>query len=117
MNTTLDDSDRLFAALKELPARPARLLELRFVDGKTDEQVAKFFGMSKAAYAVHLLRAARALTAAYMPVWGKAERDIPYEREVAEAESFISALTDAPVADPAVAGPVKTVRHLHGNAE
>lgn len=114
--SAFDDSDRLVAALLELPSRQAALLELRFVDGKSDAEISKLYGMSDDAYRVHLLRAARALTAAYMPVWGKAERDVSYESELAEAELLVTALAGPSGGDAAVGGPAKTVRHLAANA-
>lgn len=60
-----DEADRLHAALKALPPRMAHLLQHRFVEGKTDDEVRRFYGMGEDAYSVHLLRAAISFTDAY----------------------------------------------------
>lgn len=88
-----DDTERLVTALRELEPRPARLLELRLLYGKTDAEVAIHFGMPSDAYSVHLLRAARSFMAAYMPVWGRADRDVPVELEQTEGAQLVEALS------------------------
>lgn len=93
-----------------------RLLELRILEGKPDAHVARFFGMPDGAYAVHLLRAARAFMEAYTPVWGRAERDVPLQVEENEGKELLSALASMGQAAPSVAGLSRALRHLgeHG---
>lgn len=112
MDETPDDTERLVAALRELEPRTARLLELRLLHGKSDEELARFFGMSTESYVVHLLRAARAFMQAYTPVWGSAEREVPIEVEITEGTELSRALTAASHPAPSVAALWRALSHL-----
>jgi hypothetical protein len=54
----------LCAALRALPYRQAAFLVTRLVQGRTQEESAAFYGISREAFSVHLLRAGLALTEA-----------------------------------------------------
>lgn len=111
-----DDTERLVAALRELEPRSARLLELRVLQGKPDADVAAHYGMSLPAYQVHLLRAARSFMAAYTPVWGEAERDVPLAVEENEGAELADALEAGSHGAPSVAGLVRALQHLKAHA-
>lgn len=49
----------LWTALRALPPRDARRLQLRLVEGRSDAECAQLYGSSLSAFGVHLLRAAR----------------------------------------------------------
>jgi len=52
----------LVAALRLLPPRQARLISLRLLEGASEEDCASFYGTSREACGVHLLRALDALS-------------------------------------------------------
>jgi Sigma-70, region 4 len=54
----------LVDALSRLPPRSSQLLGFRVLDGRPDAECARLYGVSEAAIAVHVLRAARLLEAA-----------------------------------------------------
>jgi hypothetical protein len=93
----------LAEALRALPYRQAALLTLRLVQGRSREDCAAFYGISPAAFSVHLLRAALALaTVAHLPSRPpaeEAEEDV-WSRALAEA------LEREPMTAPAGLAPV-----------
>ncbi|WP_239470620.1 hypothetical protein [Archangium violaceum] len=78
----------LCAALRALPYRQAAFLVTRLVQGRTLEESAVFYGISREAFSVHLLRAGLALTEALTlpsrPPENDAEEDV-WARALAEA--------------------------------
>ncbi|MCI0570836.1 MAG: hypothetical protein L0Y66_08800 [Myxococcaceae bacterium] len=58
---SLPGTDALSAALRALPPRTARLLEVRLLEGRSLPECADLYGISPEAFAIHQLRATRAL--------------------------------------------------------
>lgn len=58
-----EEAGKFRAALEEISARGARALRLRYVEGKSRDDCAAFFGISRASFDVMLLRGSRELAA------------------------------------------------------
>lgn len=116
MHENADDTERQVAALHALEPRAARLLELRFVEGRPDVEVAAHYGMPPAAYDVHLLRTGRMFLAAHEWEGHVAQRDVPLEVEQNEGRQLVEALSADRDPAASIADVCLALRRLSKNA-
>lgn len=95
------NAQTFWAALRRLPPRFSQLLQFRFIDGRSDSDCAELYGITLAALAVHVLRAARLLQ--YALEHGGTEPLLPLAEPMpAESERALAARLLARLAAPTV---------------